>query len=280
MLGIHKHFHLLSLHQYLLSHGYIHPSAPHTRIPSIWTKLDSLYDLAALDEREDAHSTLFRPEKDSEAEEEGEETVDSQDEVDSEAAGGLGEGFELPDEEFGDMMWGARFATDADTVRPSRETRSKDPDVRPGSFSPPQMPPDLIARRHSPPVRFTPTIDTRGSADPREEEVTPSKAGRKPGRPAKGTTRGPRGESKPGARESTGRRRTRAADSAATEEEAEEEEDKEEEADEEADGEEEESVEESSEEESGTPAPKTGKGRGGTKAARGRPPSRASKRKR
>ncbi|KAH0340513.1 hypothetical protein KCU84_g9454, partial [Aureobasidium melanogenum] len=31
--GMHKHFHLLSLHQHLLSNGYIHPKAPHTRIP-------------------------------------------------------------------------------------------------------------------------------------------------------------------------------------------------------------------------------------------------------
>ncbi|KAJ9623491.1 hypothetical protein H2203_005753 [Taxawa tesnikishii (nom. ined.)] len=64
--GIHKHFQILALRAHLLSNGYIHPSAPHTRIPGIWAKLSTLYDLDALDERENAH--LYASEEASEDE--------------------------------------------------------------------------------------------------------------------------------------------------------------------------------------------------------------------
>ena len=52
---MHKHFRMLSISNYLTTHGHTHPAlAPHTRIPGIWTKLGQLYDLRTLDEREDA----------------------------------------------------------------------------------------------------------------------------------------------------------------------------------------------------------------------------------
>jgi len=61
--GIHKHFHMLCISSFLRSHGHCVASdksqsqvVQHTRIPSIWTKLSSLYDLEALDEREDAYA--------------------------------------------------------------------------------------------------------------------------------------------------------------------------------------------------------------------------------
>ena len=54
-IGMHKHFRMLSISNHLTTHGHTHPVlAPHTRIPGIWTKLRELYDLGALDEREDA----------------------------------------------------------------------------------------------------------------------------------------------------------------------------------------------------------------------------------
>ncbi|KAH9812668.1 Chromatin modification-related protein EAF7, partial [Teratosphaeria destructans] len=52
--GIHKHFRLLALHHFLLANHYIHPANPHTKPAGIWRKLHALYDLDALDEREDA----------------------------------------------------------------------------------------------------------------------------------------------------------------------------------------------------------------------------------
>ena len=46
--GMHRHFRMVALAQHLRSHG--HREA-HTRIPGIWKKLESLYNLEALNER-------------------------------------------------------------------------------------------------------------------------------------------------------------------------------------------------------------------------------------
>ena len=45
---------MLQIRQYLLENRYINSKAPHTSIPGLWRKLNTLYDLEALDEREDA----------------------------------------------------------------------------------------------------------------------------------------------------------------------------------------------------------------------------------
>ena len=52
--GIHKHFRLMALHSWLLENNYIHPRSQHTKPVGIWAKLNTLYDLPALDAREDA----------------------------------------------------------------------------------------------------------------------------------------------------------------------------------------------------------------------------------
>ncbi|MCJ1308312.1 hypothetical protein MMC25_001965 [Agyrium rufum] len=52
--GMHKHFRMIALSQYLRNHGYTSPKDGHTRVPGIWKKLADLYNLEALDEREDA----------------------------------------------------------------------------------------------------------------------------------------------------------------------------------------------------------------------------------
>lgn len=52
--GIHKHHRMLALHAWLLENHHIHPRNEHTRPPGIWRKLEALYDLKALDAREDA----------------------------------------------------------------------------------------------------------------------------------------------------------------------------------------------------------------------------------
>ncbi|OCK99801.1 CT20-domain-containing protein [Cenococcum geophilum 1.58] len=90
--GMHKHFRMISIHNNLRSHGFASPSTPHTRIPSIWTKLTQLYDLNALDERENNH--VF------------EEQPDPADPADR---GAIPE-FQLPEDEFGEMMWTRRFS--------------------------------------------------------------------------------------------------------------------------------------------------------------------------
>lgn len=50
-IGIHKHFRMIAISDYMKSQGYAPLNEEHTRIPGIWKKLDSLYNLPALDER-------------------------------------------------------------------------------------------------------------------------------------------------------------------------------------------------------------------------------------
>lgn len=47
--GMHKHFRMMALSEHLRNRGC--GMSEHTRIPGIWKKLDSLYDLEALDQR-------------------------------------------------------------------------------------------------------------------------------------------------------------------------------------------------------------------------------------
>ncbi|KAF2430062.1 CT20-domain-containing protein [Tothia fuscella] len=110
--GVHKHFRMLAISNALSSHGFTSSAAPHTRIPGIWSKLSSLYDLEALDERENAHAGLL-----------GTPPLMSDDQSDVGEQEGEGEGegegeevdrtwihdFELPEEDYGDEMWERRF---------------------------------------------------------------------------------------------------------------------------------------------------------------------------
>lgn len=89
--GIHKHFRMISIHADLRSHGFAADDTPHTRVPGIWAKVASLYDLRALDEREDAYTFSDDP-----------------DPLDPDEAPAIPD-FELPEDEFGDMIWERRF---------------------------------------------------------------------------------------------------------------------------------------------------------------------------
>jgi len=48
---MHKHFRMIAISEFLKTQGYAPANADHTRIPGIWRKLSTLYNLAALDER-------------------------------------------------------------------------------------------------------------------------------------------------------------------------------------------------------------------------------------
>lgn len=48
---MHKHFRMVAISEFMKSQGYAPSHAEHTRIPGIWKKLGSLYNLPALDER-------------------------------------------------------------------------------------------------------------------------------------------------------------------------------------------------------------------------------------
>ena len=82
---------MISIYNNMRSHGYVDDNAPHTRIRGLWRKLDTLYDLHALDERENAYAFHDQPEP-----------------TDPDEAFGIPE-FELPEEEYGELMWQRRF---------------------------------------------------------------------------------------------------------------------------------------------------------------------------
>jgi MRG-binding protein len=241
--GMHKHFHLLALHQHLLSNGYIHPKAPHTRIPGIWAKLHDLYDLEALDEREDSNAA---PWSTSEDEDEDDDEKDELGDDDDEPEHTHDTEFGLPDEDFGSLVWRARFPdSDDDEDRES---------------SPPSHE-ELVSRPDSPPVRFTPSF-----------EIAPSEAQQTPSARTSKSKQAPSGKAKGKQPPPNPRRSSRVADSVDPDDDNDAEEE-EEEGSEEDDQSEQESMA------SGTPAPKASKAKGKRKAAPAAKP-RASKRRR
>ena len=174
--GIHKHFHLLALHQDMLNSGHIHPKNEHTKPAGIWRKLETLYDLGILDEREDARQLEnvkipreFRGD-DSESEKEGEGgKADDDADAYSEAANKIeNEEFGLPGDDFAERKWIRRLPTE-------RERRGE---------SPPLLPDLNMA--HEAPMRFTPSF----SIEPSDVATPTSRKGRaKAGRPmAKATS--------------------------------------------------------------------------------------------
>ncbi|MCJ1298311.1 hypothetical protein MMC08_001100 [Hypocenomyce scalaris] len=88
--GMHKHFRMIAISQHLRNHGYTSSKDSHTRIPGIWQKLGSLYNLEALDERENSF---------------GEEIVDENYRTKEPFFQ-----FRLPEEEFGPHMFARRLA--------------------------------------------------------------------------------------------------------------------------------------------------------------------------
>lgn len=257
--GMHKHFHLLSLQQYLLTNGYIHPGAPHTRIPGIWAKLRTLYDLDALDERENAHALPWGPGDDDDGDRDDEADELGGEGVEDEGFGfgfgvGAEEDFELPEDEFGELMWRARFPKGGEEEEEEGEAESPAADGV------------LVARAESPPVRFTPSFEVSLS----EEKPTPSRKGKAAAAAAASASKGKAktGGARTSAVTAAMRRSSRVADSVDPEEE-EEDDDEGEESDEESGA---------ASTASGTPAPR-GRGRPAA-AARSKPAKPRAKRRR
>ncbi|KAJ5682441.1 hypothetical protein N7462_005606 [Penicillium macrosclerotiorum] len=103
--GVHKHFRMLAIADYLKSQGYAPSYAEHMRIPGIWKKLGSLYNLEALDEREDSVIT----------------DGNDEDEEPSERYWP----FELPYDEYGDMMFERRLAMEGSSSPISQPAESR-----------------------------------------------------------------------------------------------------------------------------------------------------------
>ncbi|WEW55901.1 hypothetical protein PRK78_001336 [Emydomyces testavorans] len=137
--GMHKHFRMLAISEHMKSQGYA--TDEHTRIPGIWKKLGTLYNLAALDEREDPFAR------------DGSEEI----EVSSEPYCP----FSPKEDEYGDMMFARRLAPDGSSSPPSslhapsrRESTIADTDEPRSSPAPPRG-----GRRRGRPTRRT--IGTR-----------------------------------------------------------------------------------------------------------------------
>ncbi|WPG98017.1 Hypothetical protein R9X50_00080100 [Acrodontium crateriforme] len=156
--GIHKHFRLLSVYQYLIESGHIDARNAHTRPSGIWHKLGTLYDLEVLDERENARQLAdldFPDDEDENGEKDGsdDDVHEEEDDVYSEAANKIpNRDFVLPDIDFGELKWRARLPSDR-------------------GESPPALAHLNLA--DVPPVRFTPSFSV-------EPEVIPTRrAGKK-----------------------------------------------------------------------------------------------------
>ena len=88
--GVHKHFRMVAIRDYMLNTGVINPEDAHTSTSGIWKKLETLYDLEKLDEREDSVTSDGVDDKG--------KTVPYWRE------------FELPRDDFEEMMWDRRLA--------------------------------------------------------------------------------------------------------------------------------------------------------------------------
>lgn len=94
--GMHKHFRMVAIRNYMLNQGIINPLDEHTSNAGIWRKLESLYDLPGLDEREDS-------------------VVDDTDDDDRKSYT-YWRDFELPRQDFEDMMWDRRLAPEGEST--------------------------------------------------------------------------------------------------------------------------------------------------------------------
>ncbi|KAL2824917.1 chromatin modification-related protein EAF7-domain-containing protein [Aspergillus cavernicola] len=103
--GMHKHFRMVAISEFMKSQGYAPSDAEHTRIPGIWKKLGNLYNLPALDEREDSLITDISDEAD------GKEVYCS---------------FELPEDEYAGLMFERRLAMEGSpSPAPSGQAESR-----------------------------------------------------------------------------------------------------------------------------------------------------------
>ncbi|KAF2663515.1 CT20-domain-containing protein [Microthyrium microscopicum] len=114
--GIHKHFRMLSIFEHFRSHGFasgLSEPPAHLRIPGIWAKLYSLYDLDALDQRENAHAGI----ESAEGSDDGEDKEDGGEDGDEGEQEEWQRDFELPDLEVDpESIWKRRLASGKDEL--------------------------------------------------------------------------------------------------------------------------------------------------------------------
>lgn len=163
--GLHKHFRMISIHNDMRSHGFATEDAPHTRIPGIWRKLHQLYELEALDERENQYAFSDDP-----------------DPADPDDAASMPP-FELPEDEFGELMWQKRFHREDSAAASSPASMSIEDDkalFHPGVGLLKDLPGSARSQKAETPAEATPT--------PKNTKTTrASKASQKGAKAAKGS---------------------------------------------------------------------------------------------
>jgi MRG-binding protein len=98
---------MMAIQHQLHSHGFTSHNLPHTRIPGIWEKLDSLYDLETLDHRENAAVGILATPSDTD--EEAEEEEQGQEQWDP---AWRKHDFDLPDDDYKELAWRRRYEDD------------------------------------------------------------------------------------------------------------------------------------------------------------------------
>lgn len=133
---------MISIHNDMRSHGFATEDAPHTRIPGIWRKLNQLYELEALDERENQYAFSDDP-----------------DPVDRDDAANMPH-FELPEDEFGELMWQKRFHREESAAASSPASMSIEDDkalFHPGVGLLKDRPGSARSQKAETPAEATPT---------------------------------------------------------------------------------------------------------------------------
>ncbi|KAL2853320.1 chromatin modification-related protein EAF7-domain-containing protein [Aspergillus pseudoustus] len=154
--GMHKHFRMVAISEFMKSQGYAPSHAEHTRIPGIWRKLGSLYNLQALDEREDSLIT------------------ETSDDVDGKE---IYCPFELPEDEYGDLMFERRLAMEGSpSPVPSGQAESRRGSTVADTDEPRSSPAPSRGRKPGrggrPAVRGTRSSRLQVEVEPRRESST------------------------------------------------------------------------------------------------------------
>ncbi|OAX84505.1 hypothetical protein ACJ72_01121 [Emergomyces africanus] len=164
--GMHKHFRMLAISEHLISQGYVAPNDQHTRIPGIWKKLGTLYNLAGLDERESSFAT------------DGSGDLEPAQEPYCP--------FQLPYDEYGEMMFERRIAPEGTSSPPMSLLEDREGLVQLQT----QMVRDPITLPNNPWMLIQQTLTEHKLPEPRSSPA-PSR-GRRANRSMRPTTRGTR----------------------------------------------------------------------------------------
>ncbi len=122
--GMHKHFRMMAISQHMRDHGYTPENAPHTSIAGIWKKLNSLYDMDALDSRV-CLSDNCRGIGEHSVDEEQEDAILESDAENEDSRRPRFRQFSLPKRDFGARMFRRRLASNPSSSPAAQDQRTR-----------------------------------------------------------------------------------------------------------------------------------------------------------